>query len=98
MTYDAKTENGIQYISALYAASFRYQSCVDGLDKLVKQRDAVLSGEAVAGYTIGNRSITRNALSATDVLKQWDKLLAQKLRLENGNAPRKAVGVVHRDW
>ncbi len=98
MTYDAKTENGIEYISALYAGNFRYRACVDGLDKLTIQRDAVLGGEAVAGYTIGNRSITRNALSATDVLKQWDKLLAQKLRLENGNAPRKTVGVVHRDW
>lgn len=98
MTYDGKTENGIQYISALYAGNYRYQTCVDGLDKLVKQRDAVLSGEAVSGYTIGSRSITRNSLSATDVLKQWDKLLAQKLRLEKGNAPRKAVGVVHRDW
>ena len=98
MSYDGKTENGIPYMTALYTKSFTYQTCIESLDKLKNQRDAVLSGNGVQTYTIGNRSITRNNLSAGDILKQWDKLMAQKLRLETNSKPRKAVGVVHRDW
>lgn len=98
MTYDAKTTNGIPYISSLYLRNFQYSTTVDSLDTLYTQRQAVLSGGAVSSYTIGNRTLSRNNLSATDVMKQWDKLMALKMRLEKGTAPRKAVGVVHRDW
>ena len=97
MNYDAETTNGIKYFSALYKRNYQYSTCVDSLDRLAVQRESVLSGDAVTSYTIGNRSITRNAMSPTDIMKLWDKLMAQKLRLENGNKPRKAVGVVHRD-
>lgn len=98
MTYDGKTPNGIPYITRLYLANYKYSSCVDDLDKLKVTRDGILSGGAVSSYTIGNRTISRNQLGATDVFKQWDKLMALKQRLETGTAPRKAVSVVHRDW
>lgn len=98
MTYDKKTTNGIPYISSLYARNFQYKTTVDSLDVLYTQRMATLSGGSVSSYTIGNRTVSRANLSAMDVLKQWDKLMALKLRLENGGAPRKAVGIVHRDW
>lgn len=98
MIYDAKTEHGIPYISRLYAINFRYTTVVDDLDALSETRKQIMSGGTVSSYTIGNRTVSRNQLSATDVMKQWDKLMALKIRLENGAAPRKAVGIVHRDW
>lgn len=96
--YDGKTPNGIPYFTSLYKTNYRYSSCVDDLDKLKVARDNTLSGGTVSSYTIGSRTISRNQLAATDVLKQWDKLMALKQRLECGTAPRKAVGIVHRDW
>lgn len=98
MNYDAKTENGIPYVAKLYAANYKYQVVVDDLDALYPQKKDVLGGGSVTAYTIGNRSITKSQLSAADVIKRWDKLMAEKLRLENGTKPRKAVAVVHRDW
>ncbi|MBQ7564608.1 MAG: hypothetical protein IJT16_11540 [Lachnospiraceae bacterium] len=98
MNYDAKTENGIPYFSGLYKRSFEYLTVVDSLNDLAVQRKAILAGGAVNSYTIGNRSITRNQLSPSELLKLWDRLMAKKLSLENGRKPRKAVGVVHRDW
>ena len=98
MNYDATTENGIKYISRLYSTSYKYQMVVDDLDALVVTKRDVLSGGGVSGYTIGSRSVTKNVLSAADVLKQWNKLMAAKNQLEQGIAPRKAVAVVPRDW
>lgn len=98
MRYDAKTEHGIPYLSRLYAVNFKYTTVVDDLDSLIETRKQIMAGGTVSSYTIGSRTVSRNQLSATDVMKQWDKLIALKLRLENGTAPRKAVGVVHRDW
>jgi hypothetical protein len=98
INYDGKTENGIPYVVRLYETNYRYTVTVDDLDALAPSRKQALSGGAVTSYTIGNRSITRNQLSAADALKQWDKLMNLKLRLEAGVAPRKAVGIVHRDW
>lgn len=98
MSYDGKTENGIPYIVRLYAQNYQYTTVVDSLDMLKVQRDGILSGGNVQSYTIGNRSVNKTQLSATDIMKQWDKLMAQKLRLEKGTAPRKAVGIVHRDF
>lgn len=98
MNYDATTENGIKYISRLYANSYKYQMVVDDLDTLAVTRKEILAGGGVSGYTIGSRSITKNVLSAEDVLKRFDKLMAQKLQLEKGIGPRKAVAVIPRDW
>ena len=97
--YDAKTEHGIPYISALYSSSFEYETVVDDLDGLVTTRRSVMSGNgAVTSYSLGSRSVTRQALSVEDVLKMWDKLMAKKKELECGKKPRKAIGVVPRDW
>jgi len=98
MNYDATTTNGIKYISRLYANSYKYQMVVDDLDTLAVTRKDILAGGGVSGYTIGSRSITKNVLSAEDVLKKFDKLMAQKLQLEKGIGPRKAVAVIPRDW
>jgi hypothetical protein len=99
MTYDSYTENGVPYIKSLYMQSYKYSVIVDDLDALAPLRKEVRSGGgAVSSYQIGNRNISRGSLSAQDVLKQWDKLMGEKERIESGRKPRKAVGVVHRDW
>jgi len=98
-SYDGKTENGVPYIVSLYIRSYKYSVIVDDLDALAPLRKEVRSGGgAVQSYQIGDRNISRGALSAQDVLKQWDKLMGEKERLESGRKPRKAIGVVHRDW
>lgn len=97
--YDGKTEHGIQYIKSLYSANYEYEMVIDDLDGMVEVRKSILSGGgAVTQYTIGSRSLSRKSLSASDLLKLWDDLWAKKLRLEQGRAPRKAVGIVPRDW
>jgi hypothetical protein len=96
--YDSKTVNGIPYIKRLYEHSFRYQTVVDDLDALKPQKTAVMSGEAIQTHTTGSWSVTHNVLSASDVTKMWNKLMAEKERLESGKKPRRTVGVVHRDW
>lgn len=98
MNYDAKTANGIPYVARLYSANYKYQVVVDDLDALYPSKKDILGGGSVSAYTIGNRSITKSQLSPSDVIKRWDKLIAEKLRLENGTKPRKAVAIVHRDW
>lgn len=97
--YDAKTEHGIPYISALYSASFDYETVINDLDGLVTTRKSVMEGNgAVTSYSLGSRSVTRQAMSAKDVLDMWDRLMAKKKELEAGRKPRRAVGVVIRDW
>lgn len=99
MTYDAKTENGIPYISALYARNFDYEMVITDLDGLAPARKKLLKGGGtVTQYSIGSRSLTRESLSAAELLALWNNLMAKKKQLETGSAPRKAVGVVLRDW
>ena len=98
ITYDKKTENGVPYSSVLYLRNFEYETVVNDLDGLVVTRHAIMKGEgSVTSYTIGSRSLSRQTLSASEVLKLWDKLWAKKKQLE-GYSSRKAVGVVLRDW
>ena len=96
--YDAETENGIPYISALYARRFEYRDTVDQLDSLYLARQSVLAEGNVRSYSIGSRSVTRAVLSAKDLLALWDKLMAEKLRMEQGRSRRRTLGVVPRDW
>ncbi len=99
ISYDATTDNGIKYISSLYSKSFDYQIVIDDLDALYVVRSSVLSGEGnVESYSIGSRSLTRKSLSASEVLSLWGELMAKKKQLEMRRKPRKAVGVVLRDW
>lgn len=97
--YDGKTEHGIPYIVSLYNASFEYETTVDDLDGLVTTRKSIMSGNGtVTSYSLGSRSVTRQAMTATEVLQMWEKLMAKKKELEMGRKPRRAVGVVPRDW
>ena len=98
MNYDGKTENGIPYLTKLYLENFRYQTVVDDLDALYPTKKAALSGGAYRTYTLGDRSITRNPMDADEVIALWNKLMAEKEQLEGAAKPRKAVGVVFRDW
>lgn len=97
--YDAKTENGIPYISVLYSSNFDYETTVNDLDGLVVTRRSIMGGNgAVTSYSLGSRSVTRQSLSATEIMKMWNDLMAKKKQLEAGVRPRKAIGVVPRDW
>ena len=97
--YDGKTDHGIPYIVSLYNASFEYETTVDDLDGLVTTRKSIMSGNGtVTSYSLGSRSVTRQAMTATEVLQMWEKLMAKKKELEMGRKPRRAVGVVPRDW
>lgn len=96
---DAKTENGIPYVSALYIKNFEYETVVTDLDGLVVARKSIMGGGgSVTSYTIGSRSLSKQTLSASEILKLWDTLWARKKRLEERRSARKAVGVVIRDW
>ena len=71
---------------------------VNQLDDLYPARHDVLTEGKVRSYSIGSRSVTRATLSAKDVLALWDKLMAEKSRLEQGRSKRRVLGVVPRDW
>ena len=98
ISYDAETENGIPFIRGLYINRFEYKDVVNQLDDLYLARQSVLTQGNVRSYSIGSRSVTRAVLSAKDVLALWDRLMAEKLRLEQGRSKRRVVGVVPRDW
>ena len=96
--YDAETENGIPYRMGLYINQFAYRDIVNQLDGLYPARNEVIAGGNVRSYSIGSRSVTRAVLSAKDILALWDKLMAEKLRMEQGRSKRRTLGVVPRDW
>jgi len=97
--YDAETENGIPYLLGLYMNNFDYKTVVNDLDGMVEVRKSIVSGGGgVTSYTIGSRSLSRQALSASELLKLWDDLMDKKKQLEQGRSVRKSVGVVFRDW
>ena len=99
MNYDGTTTNGIGYIVRLYNSNYRYKEIVDDLDTMKPARMAFLSGKgSVNQYSIGSRQLSRTQLSGKDMLALYDKLLAEKQCIETGSRPRKAVGVVLRDW
>lgn len=100
VNYDAQMEkSGIPYISALYSLNFEYRTIVMWLDN----NYAAYTGESgssgsVQSYSIGSRSLTRATYSATELSREWETKMRRKLQLERGTKPRKAVGVVLRDW
>lgn len=97
--YDAVTTNGVQYLSGLYAVNYEYERVINDLDSMAVIRTSILSGSgSVSSYTIGSRSLSRQGLSASELLKLWDDLWNKKMMLERGGTARKAVGVVYRDW
>lgn len=97
--YDAKTDNGIEYVSMLYLRNFEYERVINTLDRLAPVVDGLYSGDGtVASYTIGKRSKTTNQMASADVLRRWDRLWVRKRQLEGARPARKTVGVLFRDW
>ena len=96
--YDSETENGIPYYRGLYMNRFEYKDVVEQLASLYPVRRHRLPEGTVRSYSIGSRSVTKAVLSASEVLQLWDKLMAEKLRLESGLGKRRTLGVVPRDW
>ncbi len=65
-----------------------------------EKENAMLSDMGVQSYTIGSRSVSRYQYSQ-DIKNQIEQLENQRDELENllaGIRPRKAFGVVPRDW
>ena len=98
MKYDARTENGIPYISRLYETNYSYQDVVDDLDALYPMKKAALSGGAYRTYTLGDRSVTRQTMTPEKIRALWERLMAEKERLEQGRSKRQTLGVIPRDW
>ena len=99
ISYDAETTNGIGYISKLYTSNFEYKMTVNNLDGLVNVIQAFSSGSGtVNSYTLGTRQVARQVSSLSEAREWWDDLMRKKNLLEQGRKPRKAVGLVPRDW
>lgn len=65
-----------------------------------EKENAMLSDSGVQSYTIGSRSVSRYQYSQ-DIKNQIEQLENERDELENllaGIRPRKAIGVVPRDW
>ena len=70
------------------------------LEFYYEKEKALLTNDGVQSYTIGSRSVSRYQYSS-DIKSQIESLERQRDELENrlaGIKPRKAVGVVLRDW
>ena len=96
--YDDETANGIPYIKGLYWSKFEYRTVVDDLDALYPTKRRLLTEGNAKSYPIGSRSLTRTTMSAKEILAEWDRLMAEKARLEGGHGKSYAVGIVMRDW
>lgn len=70
------------------------------LDYYYEKEKALLTEGGVQSYSIGGRSVTRYQYSA-DIKNQIQELENQRDELENllaGIRPRKAIGIIPRDW
>lgn len=70
------------------------------LDYYYEKEKALLTEGGVQSYSIGGRSVTRYQYSA-DIKNQIQELEDQRDELENllaGIRPRKAIGIIPRDW
>lgn len=70
------------------------------LEYYYQKEKALLTDDGVQSYTIGSRSVTRYQYSS-NIKTQIEQLENQRDELENllkGIRPRKAVGIVPRDW
>lgn len=70
------------------------------LEYYYEKEKALLTNDGVQSYTIGGRSVTRYQYSS-NIKEQIEQLERERDELENllnGIRPRKAVGIVPRDW
>lgn len=95
--YDAVTPNGISYYARIYATNAKYQLVVNTLDGMQTQYMRAVSGTAVSGYRIGSREMNYRGLSVSELMRKYADLLNQKLAMENGTTPRRAMTIVPRD-
>ncbi len=102
IVYDAETKNGIPYLKSIYEAKtargFRYRDVVNDLDSLEGAKSAAMASGQYKSYTVGDRSVTRSTMTADRVFSLWEKLMAEKERLEQGRTKRRTLGVIPRDW
>ena len=71
------------------------------LFKYLEREDEMLSKDGVQMYSIGSRSLQRYQTSLADIQDMIEKLRKRVRELEAelaGEAPRRAVGIVPRDW
>ena len=65
------------------------------------QREAEMLSGGVQSYGIGSRNLTRyntDLAAIREAIKELEDDIAELEALLNGRKPRKAVGVVIRDW
>ncbi len=70
------------------------------LELYYEKEKAMLSEKGVQSYKIGSRSVSRYEYSR-DIKQQIEELEKNRDELENlsrGIRPRKAVGIIPRDW
>ena len=71
------------------------------LNKYLDREEEMLSSNGVQGYSIGSRSLQRYQTSLADVQEMIEKLRRRIRELDAelaGRSPRRALGVVPRDW
>ena len=70
------------------------------LEFYYEKEKAILTNDGVQSYSIGGRSVTRYQYSSNikDQIEQLERERDELENLLNGIRPRKAVGVVPRDW
>lgn len=77
------------------------------LEECLKIQTALIKGDYVTAYTIGSRSLQRPSITLPDIRKiikdlldEIDELEEELDALDEGKKrhPRKAVGVLPRDW
>lgn len=71
------------------------------LNKYLEREDEMLSKDGVQSYSIGSRNLQRYQTSLADLQDMIEKLRKRVRELEAelaGQAPRRALGVVPRDW
>lgn len=71
------------------------------LDQYLARELEMLSPDGVQMYSIGSRSLQHYQLALADVQKMIESLRKRLRELEAelaGQAPRRAVGVIPRDW
>ena len=69
----------------------------DRLELYLKREAEMLSG-GVQSYGIGSRNLSRYNTAIRAAIKELEDDIAALEALLNGQRPRKAVGVVPRDW
>lgn len=77
------------------------KSTRERLELYLAREKEMLSNDGVQAYTIGSRNLQRYQTALADVQKTIEALRKRERELEAelaGQSPRRAVGVIPRDW